>query len=86
MHDGHDHYPYGREYTSKTAEQRKNAALLTYMIEHNRIHASELRQSGNKLLISGCGEAARLIIDAAHYLERCNEKLKSAADILKEEA
>ena len=99
MHDEHEHFSnhppehihghddtheHIQEYIHGGSELKKDLALLTYMLEHNRSHACELEESGGKLLAAGRREAAQLVFDAVHYFEHCNEKLEEAVKMLKE--
>jgi hypothetical protein len=76
MHDGHGHcHDHDHGVTPD-----KSAALLKYMVEHNRHHAEELHELAHKL----SGETAELIHQAVHDFDHGNEKLEAALRQMKE--
>lgn len=76
---GHEHHHDGKELTGE-----QTLALMSYMLEHNRSHASELHDVAHALSSQGRDEAAALIHDAVHYLDHGNQKLEEALKLIKE--
>lgn len=62
----------------------KNAALLNYMLDHNRHHASELDQMADKLAGEGQQQAAEQIRKAVDEFQKGNLYLDLALSLLKE--
>ena len=62
-----------------TPEQK--AALLNYMVSHNKSHAEELHELAHSL----DGEVAELIHEAVELFDQGNEKLAHALEHLKGE-
>jgi len=52
------------------------------MLEHNRQHAQELADTGNRLADTGLSDAAEMIGEALHYFDHANEKLEKAVESL----
>ena len=78
MHEGHHHSRQDDEYAFETLEQA--AALMSYMLEHNRRHAEELNRIGHRLEAMGKSEASYLIDDAVASFNAGNMMLESALD------
>ena len=79
MHEGHSHIHEG------DGGVKRSAALLTYMSEHNRKHAEELRELAHTFEHQGQYEAASLIIEAVNYFSDGNDKLEAALEQITEE-
>lgn len=62
----------------------KNAALLTYMYQHNQSHAAELDQMAAKLQQEGMGKAAEQIRRAVDEFQKGNMYLNLALAMVKE--
>ncbi|MDR1217345.1 MAG: hypothetical protein LBJ99_02035 [Oscillospiraceae bacterium] len=60
----------------------KDAALLKYMLEHNRSHAQEQHDTGHKLADAGFGYVSGLVHDAVHHFEHGNALLSEALELL----
>ncbi|MDR2665064.1 MAG: hypothetical protein LBC21_02155 [Oscillospiraceae bacterium] len=75
----HDH-DHGHSHGS--GGPAKDEALLRYMLEHNRSHARELRETGQRLEHAGAVEAAALVYDAASHLDSGNAHLADALEII----
>ena len=61
------------------------AALMGYMLEHNRHHAEELHELCHKLEATGKTDAAAMIHDAVDRFGEGNTLLESALENLKQE-
>ena len=48
------------------------------MLDHNKQHARELKEAGDRLAAAGNAGAAQQISDAVHYFDHANEKLEKA--------
>jgi len=84
-HNTHSHSAgHGHNHTEKPATPPKDLALLKYMLEHNRQHAHELSEMGERLNDAGSEGAAELIRDAVHYFAHANEKLDEAVALITE--
>jgi hypothetical protein len=64
------------------ADAVKDAALLKYMLEHNRSHAQELHDTGHKLSGAGFDDVSKLVHDAVHHFEHGNALLRDALELL----
>ena len=64
--------------------KNENAALLTYMLQHNEHHAVELDQMAAKLAQSGMEEAAGHIRKAVEEFQKGNMYLSVALSVVKE--
>ena len=82
MHDGHGH-----EHIHEHGENdlKKNLALLTYMLDHNRHHAAELHELAHSLFHAGEAEAAEMIEDGIKYMNMGNDKLEAALNRINKE-
>ncbi|MEG1632665.1 MAG: hypothetical protein RR314_01310 [Oscillospiraceae bacterium] len=60
-------------------------ALMGYTLDHNRSHSEELLGISSSLAAQGNAEAARLVAEAVHYFDHCNEKLDEALKLVKGE-
>ena len=80
MHEGHAHHHH-----HESSEAGKNLALLTYMLDHNRHHAEELKELVHALSHLEQYEAAALISEGINYFSDGNDKLEAALEQLKEE-
>ena len=86
IHDhtrSHDSGERGIAAAEPAGVSKKDAALLTYMLEHNRQQARELLETGRRLADAGNNEAAEYIDSAVHYFDHANESLEKAAAALK---
>jgi hypothetical protein len=86
MHShGHDHgqaSAKGEAGSAKPEADAKDAALLMYMLEHNRSHARELIEAADRMRDAGRGDVADRISEAAHDFEHGNESLEKAVKLL----
>lgn len=80
-HANHHHHHEGGE------NARENLALLTYMLDHNRHHASELEDLADKLEADGMAQAAEQIRrgvkafqEGNHYLEHALKAVRDGAE------
>lgn len=55
---------------------------LTYWIKHNIEHAEEFRQWAQRAEVSGLSEVASKLQDAALEMERLNNHLQKALDLV----
>lgn len=79
MCEHHEHEHHEHPHPGVSPEER--LALLSYLLDHNRHHAQELRQLAHGL---GHEEAAQLICDAVVDFEMGNDRLAEALSLLKE--
>ncbi|MBR0374406.1 MAG: cobalt transporter [Mogibacterium sp.] len=85
MHDGHHHHHHDHDHAHAhthapggfTAEDEVRA-LLNYMYEHNKSHASELDLMVDQLE----GEAAEKLHEAVHLYEDANDKLHEVLHLI----
>ena len=82
MHDAHGHH-HGHIEGFDSLEQA--AALMQYMLEHNKHHAAELHEVSHRLEHMDKSEAAYLIDAAVEHFNSGNEMLESALENLKKE-
>ena len=97
MHTGHDHShehkhshehshthdgPHDHAHKDTSNTSAKDLALLKYMLEHNKQHARELAETGNRLAGAGLENAAELINGAVHYFDHANENLEKAVKLI----
>ena len=79
----HDHAPKPAAHPAPVVHAAhasdETVALVAYLVEHNRSHASELRDVARDVR----GPAKQQIEDAIDLLNRSNAKLASALDTLK---
>jgi len=75
MHEGHSHHG---------DEPGKELVLLSYMTDHNRHHAEELKALAQKLEQLGKGEAAGLIDKALTHFDEGNGLLCAALELLEQ--
>lgn len=97
MHEGHFHnhehthehnheHHHDHEHIQAHAEDLvKTRTLLTYMLEHNRHHADELKAMVRTLIHLEQYEAAALITEGTNFFSDGNDKLEAALEQLKEE-
>jgi hypothetical protein len=69
---------------SGNANAARDAALLSYMLEHNRSHARELAEAADRIRDTGKREAADLITDAVRHFGYGNDCLEKAVGHMKE--
>jgi ABC-type Zn2+ transport system substrate-binding protein/surface adhesin len=62
----------------------KLKALLKYMVDHNREHATELGDLAHSLFHTGQHESADLIQEAVKDFGRVNDQLARALDLVKD--
>jgi len=60
----------------------KDLKLLKYMLDHNKQHARELSEMGDRLAGAGFEHAADMINDAVHYFDHANDSLKIAIGLI----
>ena len=60
----------------------RNAALLHYLLEHNRIHTNELVQVSDRMRSGGRADVADMINVAVLHFEHGNEELEKAINLL----
>ncbi|MBR5968253.1 MAG: cobalt transporter [Lachnospiraceae bacterium] len=77
-HHHHEHH-HDHEHGASTPEERM--ALLKYMLSHNAHHAEELHD----LAHGENSEASALIHEAVECIEKSNEKLAKAIELLEKE-
>ena len=82
MHDGHDH-DHSHSHSQADGGLTAVKAMLSYMLEHNRHHAEELRDMAHKLEHQDKDEAARTLIEGAEFFDGGNDKLKKVLEMLK---
>ena len=58
------------------------AAMMGYLLDHNRSHAGELGQIAEKLKANGKDEAARILAEGVSDFARGNEKLEKALELI----
>ena len=61
-------------------------ALLSYMADHNRHHAEELADMGDRIRSMGMEEAADMIAEGVKEFVRANELFAEALKLVKQEA
>ncbi|MDR1028505.1 MAG: hypothetical protein LBL63_03705 [Clostridiales Family XIII bacterium] len=76
MHDGN--HGHGGASPHAEAGGRQIQAVLAFLLEHNRHHASELRELSAKLRVAHRTRAAELLDGSADDMDRANEKLAEA--------
>ena len=87
-HDGvtHTHvhnHVHSHEHTHDGDPAEEVTALLAYMADHNRHHAAELAELGEKLRSMGRTEAADKISEGVAEFTKANERLAEALEIIK---
>ena len=84
-HHGHDHGSGQHTHEGITAFEGipQAAAVVSYMLEHNRSHAEELHNICHRLEASGQAEAAALIDLAVDMFQSGNEDIEKALELLK---
>lgn len=65
--------------------KKETIALLTYMLQHNEHHASELDQMADNLEKMGLGGSAKTIKEAVSDFQKGNMRLGLALTLVKEE-
>ena len=78
--DGHGHSHHHAHGDGEVSAER-SAALLAYLVDHNKSHAAELHDLAHGL----DGEAADLIHEAVELFDQGNEKLADALRIIRGE-
>ena len=79
----HDHvHTHDHSHAETSGASAKDAALLKYMLDHNKQHAFELSEAGSRLASAGLADVAELINDAVHYFDHANEKLENAVTMI----
>lgn len=83
--DGHGHeHPHAAEGAAPELTPEQTAALLSYMVEHNRSHADELHGVAHALEDQGKTDAAARVAEAVHLLDHSNEELEAALRLVRE--
>ncbi len=100
MHDSNHPHEHPREHSHTHAREQVHshehshggfesveqaAALMKYMLEHNRHHADELHDICHSLEDAGKAAAAEKLAEALHYFDHCNEYLAEAVELAKGE-
>ena len=85
MHEGHAHSHEHARHHDHDFDLNKTRTLLTYMLDHNRHHAEELKELVHALSHLEQYEAAALISEGINYFSDGNDKLEAALEQLKEE-
>jgi len=83
-HSHGDHSHHGHSHSNGStpdATSKKDMALLTYMLSHNKDHAKELSQMGARLGSLGFTQAADEIANAVHFFDHANESLEKAVQL-----
>ena len=81
---GHDHHDHGCGCGCGGHEQPdENVAILTYMLDHNRHHALELKEIAKHLREVGKDEAAAQIEKGVEDFEKGNMRLSIALSLVK---
>ena len=84
----HEHthsHPHSHGEVSAFGSRDQAAALMSYMLDHNRHHAEELHELCHKLEASGKNEAALLIDEAVDRFNEGNVLLAAALEKLGQE-
>ena len=76
MHEGHEHTHHGDDLGFETVAQA--VALMTYMLEHNRSHAEEVKALIPKLTAQGFADAAMMLDSCVSSYHDGNEWLAAA--------
>jgi len=76
---GHDHHGCGHDH----GPQDENVAILSYMLDHNRHHAMELKEIAAHLREEGKEEAAAQIEKGVEDFEKGNMRLSIALSLVK---
>ena len=90
-HEGGGSHSHSHEHTHSHGEisafgsRDQAAALMSYMLDHNRHHAEELHELCHKLEASGKNEAALLIDEAVERFNEGNVLLAAALEKLGQE-
>ncbi|HBR09217.1 MAG TPA: hypothetical protein DD735_10050 [Clostridiales bacterium] len=79
MHEGH--HSCDHEHSGDSPEMRR--ALLEYLLGHNRSHARELQELGEKFEKAGSTETAAAVRESAACFGRGNAALERALAALK---
>ena len=91
MHDDHTHghghshthdHTHDHSHSAALGATAKDLALLKYMLEHNKQHARELSETGDRLAEAGFAHAADMISDAVHYFDHANDSLEIAVGLI----
>lgn len=83
MSDNHTHSHEGHTHEGHTHHNPEEAAaLLKYMIDHNKHHGEDLHEICHALADAGKNEAAELVHKAMHIYEDGNEALEQALKLL----
>jgi ABC-type Zn2+ transport system substrate-binding protein/surface adhesin len=81
--EGHDH-EHNHDHTEVSSRsQQQLAAVLGYMLEHNRSHADELAETASRLKTLGIEAAAADVEAAVKSFGEGNDKLEAALALLK---
>ena len=80
MHDGLHEHPHPHSHRDELSEI---TAMLSYMLEHNRHHAEELREMAHKLEHHDLGAVAAALLAGAGEFDSGNDKLQKALEMLK---
>lgn len=65
------------------SERDRLVTLLNYWIKHNNEHRDEFKEWAKKIRGSGSDEVCALILEAAQQMDRANQPLFKALEILK---
>ena len=83
-HDhGHEHHHHDHECCGGHDMPDENVAILTYMLDHNKHHALELKEIAAHLRTVGKDEAAAQIEKGVEDFEKGNMRLSIALSLVK---
>lgn len=80
---GHEHEHHHEECGHEHGQQDENVAVLSYMLDHNRHHAMELKEIAAHLREVGEEEAAVQIEKGVEDFEKGNMRLSIALSLVK---
>ncbi len=86
-HDGVTHtHEHEHVHKGEQGSLEEVTALLSYMADHNRHHAEELADMGDRIRSMGMEEAADMIAEGVKGFVRANELFAEALKLVKQEA
>lgn len=80
---GHEHEHHHHGCGHDHGQQDENVAILSYMLDHNRHHAMELKEIAAHLREEGKEEAAAQIEKGVEDFEKGNMRLSIALSLVK---
>ena len=81
MHGDHSH-EHHHDHTHHHESKDENLAVLTYMLQHNEHHATELAEMAEKLEKEGFSDTAAEIREGVENFHKANAHLKKAVEAL----